>query len=119
MTTKIIVTTPEELTQLISECVALEMQKAYGKMQNSNNTPATISDYCLIKEAAGITGLSASTIRTKCHHGKMPYFKAPGTKKLQFKRTDLVAWIESGRVSSLAEMIEENNHYMINKRKKH
>lgn len=48
-------------------------------------------------QAAELVGLKKSTIYQKVHHGSIPYFKAPGGKILQFKRSELLIWLESNR----------------------
>jgi len=103
---------------IIENCVRRVLDETADKYASKKQEVAPASDFCLIEEASKITGLSQSTIRTKCHHGEMPYFKPEGTKKLQFKRSELLIWIESSRVKSTCEMEQATNQYLISKRKK-
>jgi excisionase family DNA binding protein len=50
-----------------------------------------------IDKAAELLGLKKSTLYQKVHYGSIPYFKSPGGKILQFKRSELLSWLESNR----------------------
>lgn len=115
----LIITTQQELTELIQQAVSAEFKKVTEYLKGSGEgktLPETKN--CLIEAASKITGLAISTIRTKCHLGEMPYFKPPGTKKLQFVIAELRAWMESGKVKSVEEMEEETDNYLTSKKKK-
>lgn len=118
MAEKIIITTATELAEIIQNSISVEIQKAISFFNPPIANKTSTSDFCLITEASQITGLSESTIRTKCHFGELPYFKPPGTKMLQFKRSELVSWIASGRVKTNNELEHENNQYLTSKRRK-
>ena len=113
----LIITTRQELIGIIQSIISLEFQK-FTKNTNTlvegKDPPGNPN--CLIEAASKITGLAVSTIRTKCHLGEMPYFKPPGTKKLQFNIAKLIAWMESGEVKTTDEMEKETNIYLTSKK---
>ncbi|MBN8695588.1 MAG: hypothetical protein J0L87_03570 [Bacteroidetes bacterium] len=119
MPDKIIVISSLELAQLIQECVSGEIRKIAALFETK--TVALVSgnsEYCFIAEASRITGLAIATIRTKCHLGEMTYYKPAGTKKLQFKKSELIAWVEKSKVKNVQELEEEQNQYLTSKRNK-
>jgi len=62
-----------------------------------------LSDMCIepnerlisIEEAAQFIGLSKATIYTKSSHREIPFHKIPGSKKLRFSKSELLAWQKS------------------------
>ena len=114
---KIIITTQQELMGIIQEVISLELKKIVrvtGTLVEEK--PVIENPNCLIEAASKITGLAISTIRTKCHLGEMPYFKPPGTKKLQFNLVELTAWMEAGKVKTMEEMDMDVNRYLTSKK---
>jgi excisionase family DNA binding protein len=116
MSDKIIVISTSELAQLIKESITSELDKITALYKTTVVPILKSSEYCLISEAAEITGLAKSTIRTKCHLGEMPYYKPAGTKMLKFKRTELEAWVADGRVKTIQEIDQANSEYLISKK---
>ena len=112
-----IIISPEDLSKIIQQAISDEFKKRHS-IPSENKKPIIENPNCLIEEASKITGLAISTIRTKCHLGEMPYFKPPGTKKLQFNRDALLEWMVSGKNKTVAEMEKEIDAYLTNKRKK-
>lgn len=96
---KLILTTEEELKSLIKESVAEEIERLINHVDSSKESEESTSKSNLvyIEEASQITGLSPSTIHKKCHYGQMPYSKPKGTKRLIFRRDELLAFMESGK----------------------
>ena len=97
---KLILTTPEELKSLIKESVAEEIERLIDNVASSKESEeesTSKSNLVYIEEASQITGLSPSTIHKKCHYGQMPYSKPKGTKRLIFRRDELLAFMESGK----------------------
>jgi excisionase family DNA binding protein len=109
MNEKLIITTAEELEQLIKKTVSEEFEKASLVSNNIGNDLPKQSNLIYIKEASELIGLSPSTIRKKCHYGKIPYHKPKGTKCLVFKRDALLAWMESGKHDIRAELDHESS----------
>ena len=67
------------------------------------------NDLVDIQEASVITKLAVPTIYAKTSKNLIPFFK--NNKKLMFKRSELIKWIESGRKKTVAEIkIEIENH---------
>lgn len=107
MNEKLIITTTEELEQLIKKSVSEEFDKANHTSYNISNDFPKKSNLIYIEEASELIGLALSTIRKKCHYGEMPYYKPKGTKRLVFKRDVLLAWMESGKQDIHAEVDHE------------
>ncbi len=107
MNEKLIITTAEELEQLIKKTVSEEFEKASLASTNIGNDQPKQSNLIYIEEASKLIGLSPSTIRKKCHYGKMPYHKPKGTKRLVFKRDVLLAWMETGKQDISPELAPE------------
>lgn len=101
----------------IENCVR-RVLKEMNSISNQINPNAVERDFCFIAEASIITGLAESTIRSKCNLSQMPHFKPKGTKMLQFKRSELNAWTESGRVKTTDEMEQETDEYLTSKKQK-
>ena len=99
MSEKLIITTEEELKSLIKESVAEEIERLIDNVASSKESEESTSKSNLvyIEEASQITGLSPSTIHKKCHYGQRPYSKPKGTKRLIFRRDELLAFMESGK----------------------
>jgi excisionase family DNA binding protein len=107
MNEKLIITSPEELEQLIKKTVSEEFEKAIHISTDVGNDFRKQSNLIYIEEASELIGLALSTIRKKCHYGEMPYYKPKGTKRLVFKRDVLLAWMESGKHDIHAEVDHE------------
>ncbi len=109
MTEKLIITTDQELSDLIHGVVSSEFEK-YINSNTSIEKDGTKhqSNLIYIEEASIITGYAKSTIRKKCHYGEIPYYKPKNTKRLVFKRDELLEWMESGRHQRHSETPLEN-----------
>lgn len=64
-------------------------------------------DLINVKEACELLNLSVSTIYSKCSRKELPYHKPNGTKKLMFKRSELIEYLDSGRVQTEKEYLNE------------
>jgi hypothetical protein len=104
MNQKIIVTTQEELINIIREAVAAEFENFVKSKNMENERSKFQSNLIYIEEASEITGWALSTIRKKCHYGLMPYSKPEGTKRLIFRRDELLSIIDSGKREMNSEM---------------
>ena len=104
MNQKIIVTTQEELINIIREAVAAEFENFVKSKNMENERSKFQSNLIYIEEASEITGWALSTIRKKCHYGLMPYNKPAGTKRLIFRRDELLSIIDSGKREINSEM---------------
>jgi len=48
-------------------------------------------------EAADFLGIALPTLYTKTSKGELPFLKPSGTKRIYFKKQDLVEYLETGR----------------------
>ena len=60
-----------------------------------------------IKQAGELLNLSPYTIYGLVSKRKIPFFKPEGTKQLRFRRSELLAIIDSGRCKTMSEINEE------------
>lgn len=98
MYSKIIITTEEELSYILKVTVSSLLEELIGSTKNIEKERSKFqSNLIYIEEASEITGWALSTIRKKCHYGLMPYSKPKGTKRLIFRRDELLSIIESGK----------------------
>jgi hypothetical protein len=118
MNQKIIVTTQEELINIIREAVAAEFENFVKSKNIEKERSKFQSNLVYIEEASEITGWALSTIRKKCHYGLMPYSKPAGTKRLIFKRDELLSIIESGKREMNSEMEYQEVHVHPSRKRK-
>jgi len=111
-----IIISQEELVELIKHAISDEFKKQISPI--ILNKAQAINPICYIEEASKITGLAISTIRSKCNLREMPFYKPKGTKKLQFKRTELLEWMESGKIKNMVEQEAEIDKYLTTKKNK-
>lgn len=107
---KVIVITPEELTQLIETT----LQKALSKKQ-AKHTPS-YPNLLDINQAAELLGLSKSSIYSKTSKRKIPHIKRG--KKLYFKHPELIQWLEQGKQRTTEEIAQDANLFLSTKKKR-
>lgn len=71
------------------------------------------SDLLTIQEAASFLDLSKHTLYNKVNKNELPYMKKG--KRLYFSRVELMAYIKSGKISSIQEIQEQSNNYLSKK----
>jgi len=71
------------------------------------------SDLLTIQEAASFLNLSKNTLYNKANKNELPYMKKG--KRLYFSRAELMAYIKSGKISSIQEIQEQSNHFLSKK----
>ena len=71
------------------------------------------SDLLTIQEAASFLNLSKHTLYNKTNKNELPYMKKG--KRLYFSRAELMAYIKSGKVSSMLEIQELTNNFLSKK----
>ena len=86
-----------QIADIIREAVAAEFENFVKSKNIEKERSKFQSNLIYIEEASEITGWALSTIRKKCHYGLMPYSKPKGTKRLIFRRDELLSIIESGK----------------------
>lgn len=99
MPNNFIITTPDDLKELIVESVRL----AISENRTGNGLPFD-SDYCDIDEAAKVLNLKKATVYQLTHSKRLPYINTG--KKLYFRRSDLTKYIEAGSKSSASQIID-------------
>lgn len=93
---KLIVTTEIELEQLIQASV----RKAFDEQSPPSQDQE--SSYLSVSEASKLLNLAKQTIYGLTSKRMIPVLKRG--KKLYFKKSDLLAWLEAGRKQSLKEL---------------
>lgn len=79
------------------------------KSQNQNNT-----EFMGIEEASIFLKLKKSTLYQLVFKREIPFYKS--TKKLLFKKSDLIEWVEKDRVLTIKELEENLNQKFIQER---
>ena len=79
------------------------------------NTPEN-KEIMNVDEVAAFLFISKSTLYKFVMNRKIPHFKVGG--KLYFKRSDLMGWIQEGKVKTMAEIQNEASTYISNRRQK-
>jgi len=103
---------PEKLISSISERVTANILKA---VQNNNPPTEQPEQLLTIQEAAEFLSLTVPTMYSKVSKGEIPYMKRG--KRLYFSRTELLDYLKEGRKKSNAEIEQEAEKYLSNKRK--
>ncbi len=70
-----------------------------------------------VEEAARFLRVKRQTIYEKVKKGELPVCKTPGTKRLFFSYSDLMNYIKRGRIKTNAEIAQEVDNYLINKKR--
>ncbi len=60
-----------------------------------------------VPEAAKFLNLAIPTVYSMVSRGELPFFKPKGTKRLYFRKSLLIDWIQSGRKLTNAERREQ------------
>ena len=63
-----------------------------------------------VEGAADFLGLKRSAVYQKTHAGTIPYFKKG--KKLYFRRSELLDWLESGRQKTVDQEMDDMDFYL-------
>jgi excisionase family DNA binding protein len=99
----------QELRSLIRD----EMQNAVKQCVPINETQ-DIPTYMNIEETARLLGLAVPSIYGLVHRRQIPHIKKG--RYLKFKRNEIIAWLESGRKKTQAEIYAEAQKYIHRKR---
>jgi len=97
--TKVIVTTSDELENLIQNC----FRKAMSEQTDKSETTKT--EFLNLKEAAKYLNLANQTIYGLTSKNEIPFLKRG--KKLYFKKSELENWINEGKRKSIDEIKKE------------
>lgn len=82
-----------------------ELEAFYAKVNTQPAPQKEENDFTNIDGAMEITGLERSTIYNKWSKGEMPGYKK--SRRLYFKRSELIAWLESGKRKTIKEIAEK------------
>ena len=99
---KLLTTQVSELKQLIVE-------------QQKNSINEQPEQLLTIQEAADFLSLTVPTMYSKVSKGELPVMKR--SKRLYFSRTELLDYLKDGRKKSNAEIEQEAEAYLSNKKK--
>ncbi|WP_415376400.1 helix-turn-helix domain-containing protein [Patiriisocius sp. Uisw_017] len=72
-----------------------------------------VKDFLSVEELAEYLGLSKSAVYKITSKKEIPHYN-PGGKKIYFKRTEVNTWIESSRVASDIEVLENLDNRIYN-----
>lgn len=102
-----IVATPTQLESLIEKAV----RKVFSETPPQYHTaPPTEKEVLNVDEAASVLNLAKQTVYTLTHKRDIPFFKRG--KKLYFKRSEILKWIDEGKKKSVAEMQQDLNDHL-------
>jgi excisionase family DNA binding protein len=94
----------DEFRDLIKEVIREILKEE--RLASENNT--TLLN---IQEAAALLNLAVTTIYEKTSERSIPYYKHG--KKIMFKKSELLAWVESRRVKTIREIRQEASAYQL------
>ncbi len=108
----LIITSKEDLKIFIQQAVKSAVNHCLGEHQRKEEPKDQIYG---IKKASEVLGIAIPTIYTKTSKGDIPHFKKG--KKLYFRHSELMNWIEGGRRKTFQEEKQELNQYLNKKEK--
>ena len=103
---------PEILISSISERVTASVLKA---VRSERITTEQSEQFLTIQEAAEFLHLTVPTMYSKVSKGELSYMKK--AKRLYFSRTQLMDYLKEGRKKSNAEIEQEAEAFLSNKKK--
>lgn len=72
----------------------------------ANSSPSTLPRLLFIEDISRLSGITETTIRSytgnreRWGHLLPPWFKLPGGRRLVWRESDVLAWIEAGRAAA-------------------
>lgn len=104
-----VITTRETLSSIIKIAIV----DALLESKNFSADSIELKDRIYgIQEASQFLGIAKPTIYTKTSNGTIPHFKKG--KKLYFRESELIAWIEEGK-RSVSDHLKNMDDYLKNK----
>jgi excisionase family DNA binding protein len=102
------------LNMLFEELIKKISERVSENVLQSINTPIPIEEpsFLTINEASPIVKLSVPTIYGLVHQNKIPYIKKG--KRLYFVKSELLAWINSGKQTTKSEAEIKADDYLFN-----
>ena len=95
-----------ELENLITKSVQAAIKS------NPLLTDETDKKLLSVQEAANFLNLAVPTVYTMTSRNEIPFLKPPGTKRIYFKKKDLIAWLEDGRRLTNKEAIAQAGRHI-------
>jgi excisionase family DNA binding protein len=105
---------PEQVYILRQEICEIKRLLQEGRKATQEEQPDKILN---VEEAARFLRVKRQTIYEKVKKGELPVCKTPGTKRLFFSYSDLMNYIKRGRIKTNAEIAQEVDNYLINKKR--
>lgn len=103
---KIILTTPDELRQIIADTmrdvIRPENEPDSNPQQEYSDNNAALPEYLNIEQAAKYLRLSKQTVYGFTSSRKIPFIKR--TKHLLFRKSELDNWLQEGKKDSVAQI---------------
>ena len=108
----VIILSKEELSEIVTNSVraALKSEKPTA------NIPPSQPEILTIEQTSKLLNLAKPTIYTLTSKCKIPHFKKG--KKLYFKRSELMEWIEGGKQKTISDERKEMDDYLTKKTNK-
>jgi excisionase family DNA binding protein len=99
----------QELKELVKASVKDAIQKAQSIWQTSQEQDEILN----ANQAAKLLNIAKPTLYSKTSRQEIPFFKRG--KKLLFRKSELIQWIENGKHRSKAELDRMANDYLTSK----
>lgn len=87
--------------------ILISIENAIEKLNTVSNTD---DDFMNIEQVASFIGLSKATIYGLTHERSIPHFKTG--KRFYFKKSDIVNWITSTKITTKQELNERADNYL-------
>lgn len=104
------------ITNITREELILIIEKAVGKMNALGKAIATVEEPIDVQTAAKLLNLSLPSLYRKNHHREIPHYKRGN--RLYFFQSELIKWIESGKILSQKEVDMVADRFAMNKKSK-
>lgn len=83
----------------------IELKKQIQNLSHYNK------DYLTIEETSLYLGLSKSALYKKRGSGAFNFYQ-PGGKLIYFKKSELIEWIEKGKVTTAEDLLRQSTNYL-------
>lgn len=100
-----------ELKGMIESSVLNALKKKASGLEKSEESPEILN----LEQVSALLNLAKPTIYSLTSKRKIPYFKKG--KKLYFKKSEILVWIEQGKQKTVSEEKSEMDEYLLNKSK--
>jgi predicted DNA-binding transcriptional regulator AlpA len=85
----------------------ISIEKAIEKLKTTSNDD---EDFMTLEQVSLFIGLAKPSVYGLVHKRQIPHFKA--SKRLYFKKSDVVKWITSGKVNTKQEINRMADEYI-------